>query len=148
MRNSTAAAGRSSAPRNAALCGISGSRLDVHVAGRAELAAVVAVLLDGVFVVNAGDEALVGDEEQREAKLLLQILQQVDDLRLNRDVERRDRLVADDQFGLGRERPGDADALALTAGELVRITIAVLRIQTHPGHQLGLGQRGGQEVLS
>ena len=33
----------------------------------AELAAVVAVLLDGVFVVDAGDEALVGDEEQREA---------------------------------------------------------------------------------
>ena len=33
----------------------------------AELAAVVAVLLDGVLVVDAGDEALVGDEEQREA---------------------------------------------------------------------------------
>ena len=33
----------------------------------AELAAVVAVLLDGVLVVDAGDEALVGDEEQGEA---------------------------------------------------------------------------------
>ena len=33
----------------------------------AEFAAVVAILLDGVFVVDAGDEALVGDEEQREA---------------------------------------------------------------------------------
>src|ERR1019366_4271859 len=33
----------------------------------AELAAIVAVLLDGVFVVNAGDEALVGDEEKGEA---------------------------------------------------------------------------------
>ena len=33
----------------------------------AEFAAVLAVLLDGVFVVDAGDEALVGDEEQREA---------------------------------------------------------------------------------
>src|ERR1035438_3591077 len=33
----------------------------------AELASIVAVLLDGVFVVNAGDEALVGDEEQSEA---------------------------------------------------------------------------------
>ena len=28
--------------------------------------------------------------------------------------------VADDERGLDRERPGDADALALAAGELVR----------------------------
>jgi hypothetical protein len=34
---------------------------------RPELAAVVAVLLDGVFVVDAGDQALVGDEQQRQA---------------------------------------------------------------------------------
>ena len=33
----------------------------------AQLAAVVAVLLDGVFVVNAGDQALVGDEQQGQA---------------------------------------------------------------------------------
>ena len=33
----------------------------------AELAAVFAILLDGVLVVNAGDEALVGDEEQGQA---------------------------------------------------------------------------------
>ena len=33
----------------------------------AELAAAVAVLLDGVFVVDAGDEAFVGDEEEGEA---------------------------------------------------------------------------------
>ena len=46
--------------------------------------------------------------------------QQVDDLRLDRDVERRDRLVGDQELGLDDERPGDADALALPAGELVR----------------------------
>ena len=33
----------------------------------AEAAAHVAVLLDGVLVVDAGDQALVGDEEQRHA---------------------------------------------------------------------------------
>ena len=42
-------------------------------------------------------------------------------LRLDRDVERGDRLVGDDQLGLDRERAGDADALALAAGELVRV---------------------------
>jgi len=40
---------------------------------------------------------------------------QVDDLRLDGDVESRDRLVADDQFGFRRECPCDADTLALTA---------------------------------
>ena len=34
----------------------------------AQLAAVFAVLLDGVFVVDAGDQALVGDEQQRHAR--------------------------------------------------------------------------------
>jgi hypothetical protein len=37
----------------------------------AELAAVFAVLLDGVLVVDAGDQALVGDVEQRQARGLV-----------------------------------------------------------------------------
>ena len=45
----------------------------------------------------------------------LQVQQQVDDLGLDRDVERRDRLVGDEQLGLDGERAGDADALALAA---------------------------------
>ena len=63
---------------------------------------------------------VVADEQQRQAELVLQVRQQVDDLRLDRDVERGDRLVADDQVRPGRERAGDADALALAAGEFVR----------------------------
>src|SRR5690242_16696335 len=39
------------------------------------------------------DRQIMTDEEQREAELPLQILQQVDDLRLDRDVERGDRFV-------------------------------------------------------
>ena len=38
---------------------------------------------------------------------LLKIFEQVDDLRLDRDVERRHRLVADDQLGLQGERARD-----------------------------------------
>src|ERR1700726_178101 len=45
------------------------------------------------------DREIMADEEQRETELLLQILQQVDNLRLDRDVERRDRLLANDQCG-------------------------------------------------
>jgi hypothetical protein len=68
------------------------------------------------------DAEIVRDEEIGEAELALQILQQVDDLRLDRDVERRDRLVADNELRIERERPRDADALALSAGEFVGIT--------------------------
>ena len=68
----------------------------------------------------ADDAEVVGDEEVGEAELLLQVLEQVEDLGLDRDVERRDGLVGDDQLRVQGERPGDADALALAAGELVR----------------------------
>ena len=47
------------------------------------------------------------------------ILEQVDHLRLDRHVERGDRLVGHEQLGVQGQGPGDADALALAAGELV-----------------------------
>ena len=61
----------------------------------------------------------------------LQVLEQVDDLRLDRDVERRHRLVADDEVWLGGERAGDADALALAAGEFVRPAMRGVARQAH-----------------
>jgi hypothetical protein len=44
----------------------------------------------------------------------LQVHHQVDDLRLDRDVQRRHRLVGHD-LGLERQRARDGDALALAA---------------------------------
>ena len=64
------------------------------------------------------------DEQVGEAEPLLQVDQQVDDLRLDVDVERRDRLVGDDEVRLDRERARDGDALALAAGEFVRVALA------------------------
>jgi hypothetical protein len=43
---------------------------------------------------------IVGNKEVRQAKFLLQILKQIDDLGLDRDVKSRDRLIADDEFGV------------------------------------------------
>ncbi len=60
----------------------------------------------------------------------LQFRQQIDDLCLQRHVQRRDRLIGHDQRRLQRQRAGDADALALAAGELVRI--AAQRIGRQP----------------
>jgi hypothetical protein len=64
----------------------------------------------------------VGDEQHRHAERLCNP-EQLQDLRLHGDVERRGRLVGDQQVGLVGERHGDHHALALAAGELVRIGI-------------------------
>ena len=51
------------------------------------------------------DGQVVGDEDVGERELALQVGQQVDDLRLDRDVQGRHRLVADDQLrAAGRAR--------------------------------------------
>ena len=55
--------------------------------------------------------------------LSLEVLEQVEHLGLDADVERRHRLVADDQRRVEHERAGDRDALALAAAELVRTAL-------------------------
>jgi serine kinase of HPr protein (carbohydrate metabolism regulator) len=72
------------------------------------------------------DRQIVGDEEVGDAQLLLELLEGVDDLRLDGDVQRGDRLVADDKFRVYRKRPGNADALALSAGKLMGIAAGLL----------------------
>ncbi len=64
-------------------------------------------------------------------KRCLQLLQQLQDLRLDGDVERGGGLVGDQQVGLVGERHGDHHPLALAAGELVRKGVEPL---------LGLGE--------
>ena len=78
----------------------------------------------GDAVGHAGDHGeVVGDEDQPHAVLVDQPLQQIEDARLRGDVERGGRLVGDQQLGLERDRHGDHDALALAAGQLVRIAV-------------------------
>ena len=69
----------------------------------------------------AHDAEIVGDEEHRHVEPALQLGEQLQDLRLHRHVERRGRLVGDEEVGLVGERHGDHHALALAARELVRI---------------------------
>jgi len=63
------------------------------------------------------------DEDVGEAELALEVVQQINDLRLDRDVERGRRLVGDDNVGLKRKSARDADALALAAREFMRVEI-------------------------
>lgn len=77
---------------------------------------------DGDAVGHAGDDAeIVRDEDDGGVPFLLQILHQLEDLRLHGHVERRRRFVGDEQVGITGQRHGDHQALALPAGELVRI---------------------------
>ena len=55
--------------------------------------------------------------------------EEVEDGRLDGDVERRHRLVRDEEARRDAERPRQADALALPARELVRVAVAELGAQ-------------------
>src|SRR6266404_7957342 len=79
---------------------------------------------------------IVGDEHIRELQPLLQVHEQIDDLGLDRNVERGNRLVADDEPRLDRQRAGDADPLSLAARELVRIALRMLRAQAYEAEKL------------
>jgi len=83
------------------------------------------------------DSKVVCDKDVGEVELLLQVGQQVDDLRLDRDVECRDGLVRHDEARVERQRPCDANSLALPARELVwvagrRVRVAQQRDRRSP----------------
>ena len=69
---------------------------------------------------------VVADEQIGQPEIAPQIRQQVEDLRLHRDIERAGRLVADHDARLEHQRARDRDALALPAGELRRHALAHL----------------------
>ncbi len=94
------------------------------------------------------DRQVVGDEQVGQPESGAQVGQEVEDLGLDRHVERRDRLVADDELRLDGERPGDADALALAAGELVRIALDVVRVEPDQSEQVGDRARSSSSPLA
>src|ERR1039458_7044832 len=70
----------------------------------------------------ANDWHGVRDEQIGKAEIALELLQQIHDLRADADVERGNRFVGDDELRTQRKSAGNADALPLSAGELVRVT--------------------------
>src|SRR5262245_59294147 len=82
------------------------------------------------------DREIVRDEEVSKAQFLLQIHQQIQDLRLDRNIERRGRLVADDKVGPQGKRPRDPDTLTLASRKTVRIAFDVPQIEADKGDEL------------
>jgi hypothetical protein len=56
---------------------------------------------------------VVSNKQISDPESVLQIHQEIDDLRLYGDIKGRDRFVADDKLGLDRQRPGDPNTLQL-----------------------------------
>ena len=68
---------------------------------------------------------------------LLQFLQQVDDLGLDRHIQRRHRLVAHDKLRVNGQGSGHPDALPLPAAEFMRKPVGHGGAQPHERQQFG-----------
>jgi len=77
----------------------------------------------------------VGDEQVGEAKLLLEVFQQVDHLRLDGDIQRGDGFIADNQRGVQRKGAGHTHPLPLTARKFVRVAVGVSGVEAHEREQ-------------
>jgi len=66
------------------------------------------------------DREIVGDEQVTEPQLLGQRRKQAEDLRLDAHVERRHRLVQNEQVGFRGKGASDGDSLGLATGEFAR----------------------------
>src|SRR5260370_9219164 len=69
----------------------------------------------------AHDRHGVRDEQIGEAEIALELLKKIHDLRGDTDIESRNRFIGDNELRPQGESAGDADALALATGELVRV---------------------------
>src|SRR5215203_3290897 len=79
---------------------------------------------------------VMGDDHVSQVEFFLQVLQQIEDLRLNRDVQGRDRLIGNDQPGAQGERSSNAYPLPLTPGELMRVAVVMLWVEAYLGEQI------------
>ena len=99
----------------------------------------VAGIHDGDAVAQLRHDAdIVGDQQDRQVDLAHQVGDQAQDLRLHRNVQRRGRLVGNQQVGPSGDGHGDEHTLAHAAAELVRVGVdALLRIgDAHLAQQL------------
>ena len=69
----------------------------------------------------ADDSQVVADEDHRHAEALFEFCEEIEDFSGNRHVESRRRLIRDQQIRVAGDRHRNRDALALAAGQFMRI---------------------------
>jgi hypothetical protein len=95
---------------------------------------------------------VVGDEERSDPEVLLQVHEQIEDLRLNAHIERAHRLVGNDEFRLACKRRGDTDALALPARKMRGQAVDQRRVEPHASEEIehapvAFGRRTDAEAI-
>lgn len=75
------------------------------------------------------DRDIVRYKQVGQIQLSFEFVQQFDDLGLDGDIQRRHRLVANNEARFHDQRAGDTDTLSLTSGKLMRIAIEHIRVQ-------------------
>ena len=84
----------------------------------------------------AHDQKVMGDKEIGQTEFVLQLVEHVDDLRLDRDVEGRYRLIADNEVRIDSQGSGNTDTLALSAGELMGVARRMFGVEADMVHEL------------
>ncbi|MNX03064.1 hypothetical protein D3C86_326320 [compost metagenome] len=132
-------------------------RLRVAVLGRGKdlfgraFLDLVAAVHDQHAVGHFGDHAhVVGDEHHAHVHFVLELADQLQDLRLDGHVQRGGGLIGDQQRRFAGQRHGDHDALAHAAGQLMRVAVQHrlgFRNANLLQHAQGFGA-GGRGVLA
>ncbi len=81
---------------------------------------------DDAIGVARDDSEVVRDQQHRHAQLVLQAVEELEDLGLNRHVERGRRFVRDQDLGVTHERHRDHDPLAHAARQLMGVVVDAL----------------------
>ena len=79
---------------------------------------------------------IMRDKQIRQPHFSLQLHQQIDDLCLNGNIQRRDRLITHNKLWIYGKRARDADTLPLAAGKFMGKAICMLAVQPHHFQQL------------
>ena len=79
----------------------------------------------------------MADEKDAESGFATEVLQERHDLTGHGDIKRTRCLVADEEFGRNRQRPGNGSTLTLPAAHFMRITRSHVSRQSAAFEQLG-----------
>src|SRR3990172_4323592 len=95
---------------------------------------------------------VVSDEQVRKLESLLDRVEKIDDLRLDRDVEGTHGLVGHDEVRVQRKRASDCDALTLASAQLMWVPGSSVQRETDnfeefPGAVASVGGRSNLVIV-
>ena len=130
--------------------------IEQHSFGGTKLGVLAGIGHGDTIAQIAGQSDIVGNKYHRDSGILFEVLEQIHDLSLNADIERRGRFIEDEQIGVHYQCGGDDHALLLSAAQLVRIAIGDIRWKADSFEQLAdalrrllsVGISGGKQWFS